>query len=78
VAYGLDCSEDFRRLYTQSEVDVTAAMAELEHVGARSHAEQLAAQHERQAVSALNATGQENTAIEALRELAQQLLNRDA
>ncbi len=78
VAYGLDRSEDLRRLYAQSEVDVAAAMTELDHVGAREYAEQLAAQHHRQALSALAATQQANAATEALRELANQLLKRTA
>jgi geranylgeranyl diphosphate synthase type I len=78
VAYGLDHSEELHRLYAQSEVDVAAAMAELDRVGARDYAEQLAAQHHRQALSALEATGQDNAAAEALRELANQLLKRNA
>jgi geranylgeranyl diphosphate synthase type I len=78
VAYGLDHSEELHRLYAQSEVDVAAAMAELDRVGARDYAEQLAAQHHRQALSALEATGQDNAAAEALRELANQLLKRSA
>ncbi len=78
VAYGLDRSAEFRRLYTQAEVDVTAARAELDRVGAREYAGQLAAQHHQQAWQALTATGQQNTAMEALRELATQLLKRSA
>jgi geranylgeranyl diphosphate synthase type I len=78
VAYGLDRSEDLRRLYAQSEVNVAAVMAELDRVGAREYSEQLAAQHHRQALSALDATGRKNTALEALRELAQQLSARTA
>lgn len=78
VAYGLDRSEDLRRLYTQSDVDVAAVVAELDRAGARDYAEQLAAQYHRQAVSALDATGQTNAATAALRELAKQLLNRKA
>lgn len=78
VAYGLDRSEELRRLYAQSEVDVTAAMAELDRVGARDYAEKLAKQHHRQALSALDATQQDNTATQALHELANQLLKRNA
>jgi geranylgeranyl diphosphate synthase, type I len=78
VAYGLDRSEALRRLYAQAEVDVAAAGAELDRVGAREHAEQLAARHHQQALHALEATRRTNGAIEALRELANQLLNRDA
>jgi geranylgeranyl diphosphate synthase type I len=78
VAYGLDCSEDLRRLYAQSEVNVAAVMAELDRVGAREYAENLAAQHHRRAVSALEATRRDNAATAALRELADQLLKRRA
>jgi len=78
VAYGLDRSEELRRLYAQSDVDVAAAMAELDRLGAREYAERLAAQHHQQALRALVATGRENTATEALRELAHQLLKRSA
>ena len=78
VAYGLDRSEELRRLYAQSEVDVAAVMAELDRVGAREYAEQLAAQHHRQALSALEATHRDNAATQALHELANQLLNRNA
>ncbi len=78
VAYSLDRSEELRRLYSQSEVDVAAVMVELDRVNAREYAGQLAAQHHRHALSALEATSQDNTATHALRELANQLLNRDA
>ena len=78
VAYGLDRSEELRRLYAQSEVDVAAVIAELDRVGARAYAERLAAQHHYQAVSALEATHQDNAATQALHELANQLLNRNA
>jgi geranylgeranyl pyrophosphate synthase len=47
-------------------------------VDAREYAEQLAAQHHRQALNALDATRQTNAATDALRELANQLLNRSA
>ena len=78
VAYGLDRSKEFRRRYAQAEVDVATAMAELDRAGAREYAKQLAAQHHQQALAALDSTGRENEATEALRELANQLLNRIA
>jgi geranylgeranyl diphosphate synthase type I len=78
VAYGLDHSEELRRLYPQAEVDVATVIAELDRVGAREYAEQLAAQHHQQALDALDATRQENSATAALRELANQLLKRSA
>lgn len=78
VAYGLDQSEDLRRLYAQSEVDVAAVMAEFDRVGAREHAERLAVQHHRQALGALEATHRDNAATQALSELANQLLIRNS
>ena len=78
VAYGLDRSEDLRRLYAQSDVDVATVMIQLDRVGAREYAERLAAQHHRQALSALDATRQDNAATQALRELANQLSNRNS
>jgi geranylgeranyl diphosphate synthase, type I len=78
VAYGLDRSADLRHLYAQSEVDVTAASLELDRVGARAHAEQLAVRQHQQALAALDATGQDNAATTALRELATSLLKRAA
>lgn len=78
VAYGLDRSEELRRLYAQAEVDVPAVMAELDRVGAREYAERLAAQHHQQALHALAATRRDNAATAMLRELANQLLTRQA
>jgi geranylgeranyl diphosphate synthase type I len=77
VAYALDRSADLRRLYAQSEVDVAAVLIELDRAGARDYAERLAAQHHQQALSALEATQQDNAATQALNELANQLLNRN-
>ena len=78
VAYALDRSEQLRRLYTQAEVDVAVAIAELDRLGAREYAEQLAGQHHRRALAALDSTDRENDATEALRELTSQLLYRTA
>jgi geranylgeranyl diphosphate synthase type I len=78
VAYGLDRSEDLRRWYNQSEVDVAAVIAELDRVGARAYTEQMAARHHQQALEALDATGERNEANDALRELADSLLDRHA
>jgi geranylgeranyl diphosphate synthase type I len=78
VAYALDHSEHLGRLYGRDVVDVAAVMAELDRTGAREYAENLAAQHHWQALSALEATRQDNTATQALRNLANQLLRRDA
>jgi geranylgeranyl diphosphate synthase type I len=78
VAYGLDRSEELRRLYAQSEVDVAAVMIELDRAGAREYAERLAAKHHQRALSALEATRRDNAATEALKEFADRLMNRTA
>jgi geranylgeranyl diphosphate synthase type I len=78
VAYALDRSGELRRLYVRSEVDVAAVLIELDRMGAREYAEHLAVQHQRQALSALEATRQDNPATQALHELANQLLKRNA
>jgi geranylgeranyl diphosphate synthase type I len=78
VAYALDRSDNLSRLYAHDVVDVAAVMDELDQVGAREYAEGLAAQHHWQALNALEATQQDNAATQALRDLANQLLRRDA
>jgi geranylgeranyl diphosphate synthase type I len=78
VAYGLDRSEELRRLYVQSEVDVVAVVTELDRVDARTYAEQMAARQHQQALAALDATEQDNEATTALRELAYSLRQRAA
>jgi geranylgeranyl diphosphate synthase, type I len=77
VAYALDHSEQLHRLYAHAVVDVTAVMAELDRVGAREYAEHLAARHQWHALSALEATQQDDAATQALRDLAKQLLKRE-
>ncbi len=78
VAYGLDRSEELRRLYAQATIDVSAVMAELNRIGARAYAEQMATRHHQQALNALDLTGKSNEATTALRELANSLLNRES
>ena len=78
VTYGLARSEALRHLYSQEVIDVSAAMAELEHSGARKYSEQMAAQHHQRALNALAAAGQENAATVALQELVESLLKRSA
>ena len=78
VAYGLDRSERLAELYAQSDMDVAAVMTELDRTGAREYATQMAAQHHRQALESLDATGDQNPAIDALHELADSLLDRHA
>ena len=78
IAYGLDRSERLRELYAAESIDVEAVSEELDHIGARDYAEALASQHHQRALSALDATSHDNTATDALRELANSLLNRTA
>jgi geranylgeranyl diphosphate synthase type I len=77
VAYALERSERLPRLYAHAVVDVAAVMDELDRAGAREYAEDLAAQHHWRALSALEATQQDNSATQALRDLVNQLLRRD-
>jgi geranylgeranyl diphosphate synthase type I len=78
IAYGLDRSEPLRELYAAETIDAAAVSAELNHIGARGYAEAMASQHHQRALGALNAAGRDNTATDALRELANSLLNRAA
>ncbi len=78
VAYGLARSQTLRALYAEEQLQVDVVIAELERSGARTYAEELAAQHHQRALNALAATGQRGAALDALRELADSLLNRAA
>jgi geranylgeranyl diphosphate synthase type I len=78
VAYALSRSEALRRLYAEAEIDVPAVIAQLETIGARTYAEELAAQHYHRAVEALIASGADNPPARALKALADQLLNRSS
>ncbi len=78
IAHGLERSEELRRIYADSAIDVQAAMQCLEETHAREYAEAMAAQHHQRALTALKATGKDNSATNALRELANSLLHRSA
>ena len=78
VVYALGCSAKLRALYAAPQVDVPAAIAELEAVGARGFAEQAARQHHEQALQALQASGASGDAGQALFRLAESLLGRAA
>ena len=78
IAYGLDRSATLRELYAAETIDVAAVSAELDGGGARDYAEALASQHHQRALHALHAAGRDNAATDALRELANSLLNRTA
>jgi geranylgeranyl diphosphate synthase type I len=57
---------------------IEAVLAILDRVGARKHAEEMAAQYHHRALQSLRQTGIENTAQSHLRELAASLLGRQA
>jgi geranylgeranyl diphosphate synthase, type I len=78
IAYGLDRSERLRELYAAETLAAAAVSAELNRIGARDYTEALASRHHQRALSALNATSRDNAATDALRELANSLLNRTA
>jgi geranylgeranyl diphosphate synthase type I len=78
IAYGLEHSEELRRLYAEETIDIRQVIIELEAIGAHEYAETLAAQHHQRALNALTATSRDNSATQALRELAHSLLNRSA
>jgi geranylgeranyl diphosphate synthase, type I len=78
VVYALGQSAKLRTLYAAPQVDVPAAIAELEAVGAARFAEQAARQHHEQALQALQASGASGDAGQALFELAESLLGRAA
>jgi geranylgeranyl diphosphate synthase type I len=67
-------------LYSQegplSRADIKTALTILERAGARAYAEELAEKYYRCALESLNASGKENEARAALRELAASLLQR--
>jgi geranylgeranyl diphosphate synthase type I len=78
VVYALERSTRLRALYAAPEVDVPAAIAELDVVGARMFAEQAAREHHERSLAALRASGASGDAGQALYELAENLLNRAA
>lgn len=78
VVYALGRSARLRALYAAPEVDMLAAITELEAAGARGFAEQAARRHHEQALQALQASGASGDAGQALFELAASLLGRAA
>ena len=78
VVYALERSERLRALYAAPEVDVPAAIAEMDAVGARAFAEQAAREHHERALEALRASDVSGDAGQALFELAESLLGRAA
>jgi len=78
VVYALERSERLRALYAAPEVDVPAAIAEMDAVGARAFAEQAAREHHERSLGALRASGASGDAGQALFELAESLLGRAA
>jgi geranylgeranyl diphosphate synthase type I len=78
VVYALERSERLRALYAAPEMDVPAAIAEMDAVGARAFAEQAAREHHERALEALRASDASGDAGQALFELAESLLRRAA
>ena len=78
VVYALERSERLRALYAAPEVDVPAAIAEMNTVGTRTFAEQTAREHHERAREALRASDASGEAGQALFELAESLLGRAA
>jgi geranylgeranyl diphosphate synthase type I len=78
VVYALERSEKLHALYATPEVDVPAAIAEMDAVGARTFAERAAREHHERSLAALGASGASDDAGQALLELAESLLGRSA
>jgi geranylgeranyl diphosphate synthase type I len=78
AVYALERSEKLRALYVAPEMDVPAAIAEMDAVGARAFAEQVAREHHERALEALRASDASGDAGQALFELAESLLGRAA
>ncbi len=78
AVYALERSEKLRALYAEPEVDVPAALAEMDALGARAFAEQAAREHHERAREALHDSGAAGDAGQALFELAERLLGRAA
>jgi geranylgeranyl diphosphate synthase type I len=78
AVYALERSEKLRALYAAPEVDVPAALAEMDALGARAFAEQAAREHHERAREALRDSGAAGDAGQALFELAERLLGRAA
>jgi geranylgeranyl diphosphate synthase type I len=76
--YALEHSDQLRALYAAPQVDVPAAIAAMDAVGAREFAEQAAREHHKRALAALTASGASGDAGQALFELAESLLGRSA
>jgi geranylgeranyl diphosphate synthase type I len=80
ILHGAEQSPELRALLAQeniSEADVRHATRLLERTHSREFTEELAREHHYQALAALEETGLQGAAAEALQELAQMLINRD-
>jgi geranylgeranyl diphosphate synthase type I len=78
IVYALGRSSILRALYAAPQVDVPAAIAELDAVDARMFAEQAAREHHERSLAALRASGASGEAGQALFDLAESLINRAA
>ncbi len=78
VVYALEQSSKLRGLYATPQVDVPAAIAEMDSLGAKSFAEQAARHHHDRALQALQASDAAGEAGQMLFSLAESLLKRMA
>jgi geranylgeranyl diphosphate synthase type I len=80
IVYALE-NPELRAIYAQKEIkdrDVARVVAILEQAGARAYAEQMAQKYSQQAIHYLAQTGMSSPAGQAIGELAQTLLGRQA
>jgi geranylgeranyl diphosphate synthase type I len=78
AVYALERSKKLRTLYAAPGVDVPVAIAEMDAVGAKTFARQIAREHHDRSLAALKASGASGEAGQALFELAESLLGRAA
>ncbi len=80
ILHGLECSAELGALLAQetlSEADVHHATELLEKANSRAYTEQLAQEHNNQALGALEEANLQGPAAQAIHELAQMLLGRE-
>jgi geranylgeranyl diphosphate synthase type I len=76
VLYGLAHSPTLRTIYEAPEMDLSAAIKELDTIGAREYAQRQTHTHHQQSLAALARSGASGAAGEALHELVASLLDR--
>ncbi len=78
VAYALSRSEALQYLYMQPEIEVEKVTRLLDRLEVREYASSIAKEHHQHALDAIDATGADNAAAQALKDLASSLLDRSA